>query len=247
MHFHDLFNALKDDADFYLAHNTNKPWFFDHRPLPSNACFVPYYEEGKYDLAILDIDQQCVNRRMGKSILFQEMNERIKDIPKIVINHGSPVYPEFLKSGDEMTFEQAEQKCKDEIKEMTAGMPMVVNSYQGATDDEWGWGTPIVHGMNPDDWFDLEKEPRIFSALSPGGCDKYYNRERMNEVSRILEEKYGLPLWWAKVNIETGKSFDFYRKFLGGSLIYFDPSFRTPMNRARTEAMHSGCCIVQVE
>lgn len=247
MHFHDLFNALKDDADFFLTYNSSKVWHFDHRPLPANASFVPYYEPGKYDLAILDIDQQCVNERMGKSILFREMKELTKDILQVVINHGCPVYPEFLKIGDDISFEQAEEKCRAEIKRLTAGIDMVVNSYRAAMASEWGWGAPIVHGMNPDDWFDLEKEPRVFTALSPGGCDLYYNRETANEVARILEEKYGHILWWAKVNVETGKSFDFYRKFLGSSLIYFDPSIRTPMNRARTEAMFSGCCVVQVE
>ena len=130
---------------------------------------------------------------------------------------------------------------------MTKDMPMIVNSYKAASKEEWGWGNPIWHGMNPDDWWDLEKEPRIFSALSPGGCDLYYNRECINEVARILEERYGIVLWWAKVNVPTDKSFDYYREFLGKSLIYFDPSFRTPMNRGRTEAMLSGCCVVQVE
>jgi glycosyltransferase involved in cell wall biosynthesis len=126
-------------------------------------------------------------------------------------------------------------------------MEMIVNSHRAAAPAEWGWGTPIVHGMNPEDWFDLEKEPRVFTALSPGGCDEYYNRECANEVATILKNKYGHELWWAKVNVDTGKSFDFYRKFLGTSLVYFDSSFRTPMNRGRTEAMLSGCCVVQVE
>ncbi len=247
MHFWDLFNALKNDAQFFLAHNTNRPWFYEMRPLPENAQFVPYYEPGKYDLAILDVDQQCVNQKLGKSILFNEMRERVKDIPRVVINHGSPVYPEFLKIGDETSFFEAEVKCRAEIRMMTDGIPMVVNSYAAAGEKEWGWGNPIWHGMNPADWWDLEKEPRIFTALSPGGCDLYYNRETMNEVARILEEKYGHTLFWAKVNVHTDKHFDAYREFLGKSLIYLDTSIRTPMNRARTEAMFSGCCIVQVE
>lgn len=246
-HFWDLFNALKEDADFYLIHNTNRPWFTEIRPVPENAFFVPYYEKGKYDLAILDIDQQCVNFDLGKSVLYRELNKEIQDIPKIVINHGSPVYPEFLKIGDEMTFEQAENKCREIISSMVGKNTMVVNSYAGASPREWGWGNPIWHGMNDKEWFDLEKEPRIFTSLSPGGCDEYYNREVMNDVIRILDAKYGLPLWWAKVNVETDKKPDDYKNFLGSSMIYLDVSFRTPMNRARTEAMLSGCCVVQVE
>jgi len=247
MHFYDLFNALKKDADFYLCLNTSKRWYYETRPLPGNAYFVPYYEKGKYDLAILDIDQQCVNPNFGKSQLYKEMRDLITDIPVVVINHGSPVYPEFLKIGDEESFEYAEKKCKREIRKLVGDRFMVVNSYKAATSDEWGFGCPIWHGMNPDDWWDLPKEPRVFTALSPGGCGEYYNRECMNEVARILEEKYGQTLWWARVNVDTERSFDAYRNFLGKSLIYLDTSFRTPMNRARTEAMLSGCCVVQVE
>jgi hypothetical protein len=247
MHFWDLFNALKDDAEFFLCLNSSKKWYYETRPLPENASFVPYYEPGKYDFAILDVDQQCVNPDLGKSQIYKEFRDLITDIPVIVINHGSPVYPEYLKIGDDQTFDYAEKKCKRDMRELVGGRPMVINSFRGKTDHEWGWGNPIHHGMNPEDWFDLPKEPRIFTALSPAGCDLYYNRETMCEVSRILEEKYRLTLYWARVNVDTEKTFDTYRKFLGKSLIYLDTSFRTPMNRGRTEAMLSGCCVVQVE
>jgi len=247
MHFWDLFNALKNDCEFYLAYNSNKIWYTSARPVPKNAHFVPYYEEGKYDFAILDVDQQLVNPDIGKRKIYLDLEEVIQDIPKVVINHGSPVYPEYCKIDESITYEQAEDFVRQEIKRIVKDNPMVVNSYVSATEKEWGWGYPIIHGMNPKDWKDLPKEPRIFTALSPGGCDEYYNREVMNEVSHILNEKYGYTLWWAKVNVDTGHKFYDYRNYLGRSLIYLDASIRTPMNRARTEAMFSGCCVVQVE
>lgn len=247
MHFYDLFNALKDDADFFLCLNSNKRWYYETRPLPKNAYFVPFYQTGKYDMAILDVDQQCVNQLLGKSKLFEEMNQTVSGIPKVIINHGSPVYPEILKRGDEETFKQAEDRCREAMKKIIGDIPMVVNSYQAASPAEWGWGIPIWHGINPDDWLDLPKEPRVFTALSPAGCDEYYNRECMVNVSQILAEKYGKTLFWARINVDTEKSFESYRQFLGRSLIYFDPSFRTPMNRGRTEAMLSGCCVIQVQ
>jgi len=246
MHFWDLFNALKEDADFFICHNTNKRWYDETRPLPENATMVAYYEPGKYDFAILDVDQQLANPDIGKRKIFVEFNELIQDIPKVVINHGCPVYPEFLKIG-EMNEQNAEDECRKRIKSLIDKVPMVVNSHEAASDNEWGWGYPIIHGMNPDDWFDLPKEPRVFTALSPGGCDEYYNRMCMDEVGRLFNEKYSYLLAWAKRNVKTDKSFDDYREFLGRSLIYLDTSFRTPMNRARTEAMFSGCCVVQVE
>jgi len=35
-----------------------------------------------------------------------------------------------------------------------------------------------------------------------------------------------------------------YKEFLGKSLLYFNPTFQSPMPRSRTEAMFSGCCII---
>jgi hypothetical protein len=250
MHFWDLFNALKDDADFFLIHNTHRNWaaktFLAARPVPANASFVPTYEPGKYDLAILDVDQQCVNMALGKSKLPRELKKLITDIPRIFINHATPVYPEHLcKEG--MDKPAAEAECRRLIQQIVGDDTMVVNSHTAASGAEWGWGFPIWHGMEPAEWLDLPKEPRVFTALSPAGCDEYYNRDVMVRVSELLKDRYGHTLWWAKNNIKTEESLDDYKTFLGRSLIYLDASFRTPMNRARTEAMLSGCCVVQVE
>lgn len=250
MHFWDLFNALSDIADFYLINNMWRSWrkkeFQAARPIPKNTFFVPFYEEGKYDLAILDIDQQCVNDKIGKSLVFKELNARITDIPKVVINHGSPVYPEFLLQPG-MTKRDAELECIRIIKDMVGDSLMVTNSYEAASEREWGWGYPIWHGMEPSEWMDLPKEPRIFTALSVAGCEEYYNRDLLAEVMRRTRQNFGYDIYWAKKNVDTGGSPEEYKEFLGRSLIYLDVSFRTPMNRARTEAMLSGACIVQVK
>ena len=124
---------------------------------------------------------------------------------------------------------------------------MVVNSHTATSEREWGFGVPIVHGMDAKEWFDLPKEPRVFTALSPQGFEQYYNRNRIFEVSDILDEQYGYILQYAQMNVDTGDSWDSYRRFLGKSLLYIDTSIRTPMNRSRTEAFLSGCCVIQVE
>ena len=49
--------------------------------------WVVDYEPGKYDLAILHLDQQCVEDGIleyGKGSVYRHLNSVIKDIPKIV-------------------------------------------------------------------------------------------------------------------------------------------------------------------
>lgn len=247
-HYWDLMNAMKDHANFTLVDNTARSWrdprFLASRPLPSNLKFAAFYEPGKYDFAILGLDQQALQPELGKSRVYRELNEAIQDIPKVVINHGSPIHPEYLKH-DDMTDEDAKVECRRLIKDLVGDNLMVVNSYRAAED--WGWGYPIWHGMDANEWMTGIKEPRVITALSPGGLGPYYNRECMNDLIGRLEER-SIFIQWARVtNKDTGESPENYKEWLSRGLIYVDVSIETPMNRARTEAMLSGCCIVQVE
>ena len=199
--------------------------------MPQNAKLVSQYRPGYYDLAILDLDQMCIDeKRSCKGILYRELNAQIKDIPKIVINHGSPVWPEFY------TKEQIISKIKGLVGDNT----MVVNSFQAKID--WGFGNVIWHGMGLDEWWDLPKEPRIVTAVSPAGLDTYYNRKLYRATTEQLG-KEGIQIIHFRVNAFFN-DWDDYRDYLGRSLIYFDYSLHTPMNRAKTEAMLSGCCVV---
>ena len=240
--------ALRNECDFYYCLNIKKQWDISQRPKPDNLHFVDAYTPGVYDVAILHIDQQMIDATHLKTRIYKEFDDIITDIPKIVLNHGTPVFPEkFFELGYKMSYKAMELKCIELIRELIKGKTMVVNSHASASESEWGFGIPIVHGMNPNDWWDLPKEPRVFTALAAYGFETYYNRRRTIEVSDVLFQRYGYTLAYAKINIDTTGSPEDYKNYLGRSLIYLDTSFRTPMNRARTEAFFSGCCVVQVE
>lgn len=243
-----MIHALKDDCDFFYCLVTKKHWNTRQRPLPDGLQFVMVYEPGIYDFAVLHIDQQTCEVHSEKRRIYTEFNNLITDIPKIVINHGCPIFPEyFIWFATNPTDQEMEKACIEEVRSLIGDNTMVVNSHTAASETEWGFGIPIVHGMNPADWKDLPKEPRAFTALSPAGFDLYYNRDCMMRVSAKLTEKYGHKLNYAGINLNTTISRDAYRDYLGKSLLYVDTSFRTPMNRARTEAFLSGCCVIQVE
>jgi len=247
-HQSDMLYALKEDCEFYFCLNIKTQWDFTKRYAPPNIKMVTHYERGVYDVAILHVDQQVVSPKDRKRIIYEDFNNNICDIPKIVINHGSPVLPEWFKLNSfDYNEEQVLDICRNEVKALIGDNLMVVNSHAAASDREWGFGLPIVHGMNYLDWDISVKEPRVFTAVSPGGFDAYYNRDCLKEVSDILSLSYGYKLNHARVNIDFGTSPQAYKNYLASSLLYFDPSYRTPMNRARTEALLSGCCVIQVE
>ena len=234
----------------YLIQHT-RTWGSYARPLPEHVKWVPYFEEGKYDFALLHIDQQCINEGIayGKTILFREIKKQvIGKIPIIVINHGTTVYPEMFityasEEGYKETEEAGEEWARKKMKKKMEGInTMVVNSHQAK--EMWGFGYPIIHGFDEEEWFDLKKEPRVVTFISPAGMgEKYYGRKLFRETRTILKEKYGIELVWIGYDKHC-RDWDDYRTFIGKSLVYFNPTLGSPMPRTRSEAMMSGCCVV---
>ncbi len=239
------------DTPWHLAHQYEMlkfpfvqwDWLFQHRrPYSANARgdmekmfeWVLNYEPGKYDAVILHLDQQCIEEgilAVGKGSLYRHLNDLIKDIPKIVIMHGTPYYPEEFESPSMIV---------DKIKKLVGDNYMVVNSHRAR--EQWGWGKTIIHGMDPKEWWDLPKEPRVVTMISPGGLPAYYDRTFLDYVREGLAER---DIMHCHITVDfQAKNWEEYREFLGRSLVYFNPTKESPMPRARTEAMLSGCCVI---
>jgi len=254
-HNYDLIQATKGFADWFWIKQYIRP--FNEKPRGSFKDLVTEvteYEVGKYDVAVLHLDNQCVDPEIwlrGKGRIYRELNEVIKDIPKIVINHGTPYFPEKYtldtdEKGNVITNPNyaphgLSSKLVEDIKKVIGDNFMVVNS--NTAQRQWGGGTAIIHGMGLDEWYDLPKESRVVTMISPAGLDDYYDRSFLSAVKELLQEKYDIELCHITVDW-SADSWDEYRTFLGKSLVYFNPTKESPMPRARTEAMLSGCCVI---
>lgn len=235
----------------YLLNNVRRWTEYSARPEPttwlndSEFEWVTHYEKGKYDVAILHVDQQHVDPDIGKGQLYRALNEVITDIPKIVINHGTPMWDEFYTedlviNGGTLHTNRGEKQLIG-MKNLIGDNFMVVNSYESV--NRWGWGYPLIHGMEAEEWYDLPKEPRVVISLSPGGLDKYYNRSLLSAIKGEVKTKTGLDVAHITVNYEA-RDWEDYKRFLGSSLIYINPTLDSPMPRSRTEAMLSGCTVL---
>ena len=234
-------------VEFTYLENNNRRWSrWSHQAVPDYLNWVTYYEPGKYDLAILHVDQQHTDPKIGKGHLYRQLNEVIQDIPKIVINHGTPMWDEvytedLVINGGTIYDPDGKPKFLDGMRKMIGDNFMVVNSYDSV--ERWGWGYPIIHGMDPDDWPVMTKEPRIAMSLSPGGLDKYYNRQLISAIKGEVKELVGHDITHFNVNWEPKDEAD-YKNFFSTSLLHFYPFKDSPMPRARTEAMLAGCCVL---
>lgn len=228
-HQYSLMQALPE-ANFYYVINRIKAWSEQSRPVPKNLFFVNHYEPGEYDLAILHLDQQCLFGDK-KGIPYRMMNEQIQDIPKIVINHGTPHFAD-----------KNPEDVKDILRKFIGDNLMITNSETAWR--EWGLGKFIIHGISAQDFKPAtKKENRIITTISPSlnlekdGWAEYYNRYFFRDLKKKIHiEHIGTDI--------TFQNFEEYRKYLAESLIYYNPTLHSPMPRGRTEAMLSGCCIV---
>lgn len=246
--------AKKYPVKFYYLRNNVRRWSkYSARPEPTTFLnedefeWVNYYEPGKYDLALLRVDQQHVNPDIGKGWLYRDLNEVIQDIPKIVVNHGTPMYDEaytediVINGGIAHTNRGTKHIIG--MKEKIGDNFMIVNSYEAV--NRWGWGYPVIHGLDPNEWWDLPKEPRVILSLSPGGLDKYYNRQLISAIKAEVKMKSGIDIIHFNVNVRFDQdNWAQYREFTGRSLIAIDPFLDSPMPRSRTEQMLSGCCVL---
>lgn len=233
-HQHEL-AKLPWFESYDLLINPYRTWGESHRPLAENMNWVTYFKKNYYDLAILHVDQQSIydpekGDRIHKGKLFQEVRSVIADdCPVIVINHMTPFHDKYESP-----------YVVDFIKKMTESCYMITNSFEAAK--QWGFGHPVIHGLDIDEWYDLPKEPRAVTVLSPAGMEKAYRRIFLHTVRRFLDEM-GVPFSWVGVDVKFN-SFEEYKTFLGRSLVFFNPTWQSPRPRARTEAMLSGACVV---
>lgn len=140
--------AKRGNVKFHYLENNVRRWSnYSSRPEPTTWLtpdefeWVTYYEPGKYDLAILHVDQQHADPRIGKGQLYRQLNEIIQDIPKIVINHGTPMWDDFytedmVVNGGEVHTPRGVFQL-DGMKKLIGDNFMVVNSYTAV--ERWGW------------------------------------------------------------------------------------------------------------
>jgi len=212
-HQYSLMKALPH-CDFYYITNRLRTWSKESRPEPNNLHYVDHYEAGKYDLAILHLDQQCLFDEK-KGIPYNMTNKQITDIPKIVINHGTPYYADRDKRD---IINLMREKIGDNI--------MLMNSEQACR--EWFGEKYIIHGISGSEFKPAKyKKNRVIVTISPN----YAGKEQDGKMIHVGHD--------IKFN-----TFLKYRKYLSESLIYFNPTIHSPMPRSRTEAMLSGCCVV---
>ena len=245
-----------------LAPRFTNGWDFGQRPLPDNALFVPGdgIDEKDYDLAVLHFDENVLSPENTNGALgpdwgaaFRFFMERI-GLPKVAICHGTPQFHgQYDASYDKPDLLQAIEPARRKLVEYLGDTLVICNSHQAQA--EWGFrrSRVIWHGFDPAELPPAACEKGILSPLGPLVTSRPHYRGYFlyRKVFEDFPEDYRPSTLFVPdpSPLYRGNQFAIakYRNYVDAIrryCVYFNPTLRSPMPRARGEPMMCGVATV---
>jgi glycosyltransferase involved in cell wall biosynthesis len=240
-------------------------WDYGQRAMPRNARFLPIerVDPREYDLAILHFDENVLSPENTNGVIgkdwgaaFRHFRERI-DLPQIAICHGTPQFRgqyDFAYSAPDLlqTIEAERQRLVDYLGDVH----VVCNSHQAQR--EWGFrrSSVIWHGFDPADFPPATHERGILSPLGPLVLSRPHYRgfflyrsvfagheDELRPETLVVPEPHPRYEPAAYAVAKYRRYVDELRKYS----VYFNPTLRSPMPRARAEPMMCGVVTVNAD
>lgn len=266
-HVPHQYELYKSGHDFFLVRGTGSPmcdqWEYGHRPLPSNAHFIDREDinESAFDLALLHFDENVLtpentNGKVGAEwgAAFRFFVEQIK-LPKVAICHGTPQFHgQYTPGYDKPDLMTVIEPARAALVEYVRDIEIVCNSHQAQR--EWGFhkSRVIWHGFDPSEFLPATYSKGILSPLGPLVTSRphyrgFYLYEKVfsGATADILRpETLFVPdpdIDYVD-NVFAVAKYKNYVDQIRQYSVYFNPTLRSPMPRARCEPMMCGVVTV---
>lgn len=243
---------------------TNR-WDLRQRPLPENASFIgkASVRPADYDLAIVHFDENVLSPENSNGVLGPYWGHAFRylmgqaGVPKIAVCHGTPQFhgqytPGYDKPDLLQVIEPARRKLVDYLKDTL----VICNSHQAQA--EWGFrrSRVIWHGFDPLEFPPATYEKGILSPLGPAVTARPHYRGHAlyrkvfvdfpaEHAPSTLSVPDPSPLYAG--NAFAIWKFRNYVDEIRRYSVYFNPTLRSPMPRARGEAMMCGLVTVSAD
>jgi glycosyltransferase involved in cell wall biosynthesis len=234
-------------------------WEYEQRPFPGNAEFkhIKDIDCADYDLAILHFDENVLAHQNTNGIIganwganFRWFCENVA-LPKVAICHGTPQFhsqfsQKYIPCDQIETIEESRRQLVDYVDDML----IICNSYQAQR--EWGFQNSKViwQGFDPTEFppalyekgiltlgKSMQERPHyrgyfLYQDVFKGVADEYLPQgHNVPKPTAYLNQRTNLYAW---------SKFRNYVDSVRAYSIYFNPTWRSPMPRARGEAMMCG-------
>lgn len=238
-------------------------WEFGQRPMPANARFVPAdkIDPRDYDLAILHFDENVLAPENTNGVIGPEWGSAFKwlhaqpGLPKIAVCHGTPqFYGQYDIGYSKPDLMQPIEAERQRLVDYLGDIPVVVNSHQAQR--EWGFRNSRViwHGFDPAEFPPATYERGILSPLGPLVMSRPHYRgyflykavfsADFPEQFRPETLKVPEPHVLYSSNAYAAAKYRNYVDEIRRYTVYFNPTLRSPMPRARGEPMMCGVVTV---
>ena len=240
----------------------SEQWDYGQRPLPRNARFraLADIKPRDYDLAILHFDENVLAPENTNGTVGQEWGAAFKlfveqiDLPKVAICHGTPQfhgqYDIDYKGADLM---QPIEAQRQRLVDYLGDMHVVCNSYQAQAEWQFRRSSVIWHGFDPAEFPPATYERGILAPLGPlvlsrphyRGYFLYQSASKAMAVNCALRPCRSRSQLPPRPNNKYALAkFRSYVDQLRRYSVYFNPTLRSPMPRARGEPMMCGVVTV---
>jgi glycosyltransferase involved in cell wall biosynthesis len=265
-HVPHQYELWKLPIDVTVATGVGNPmcdrWEYGQRPLPDNARLRSFetLDHRDFDLAILHFDENVLAHENCNGVLDASWGEPFRrfmaldGIPKLAICHGTPQFYgqyNFDYAGADLM--QPIEAERARLVDFLGDVHVVCNSYQAQA--EWGFrrSSVIWHGFDPVEFLPATYQRGILSPLGPLVLSRPHYRGYFL-YRQVFEGIY------AELRPETLKVPEPHPAYVGGAYarakfqryvdeircysVYFNPTLRSPMPRARCEPMMCGVATV---
>jgi len=265
-HVPHQYELYKLPHEFTLLGDLDSPmtnhWEYRHRPLPDNVRFRSRrgLRLGDYDLAILHFDENVLSYENTHGVLGPDWGAAFRwfaknvDLPKVAICHGTPqFYGQYDFDYDGPDLMQTIEPARKKLVEYAGDMLVVCNSYQAQREWQFRRSRVIWHGFDPTEFPPATYERGILSPLGPAVISRPHYRGYFLH-RKVLD---GFPEAFAPSMLHVpdpsplyeGNHYAIwkYRNYVDEIRrysVYFNPTVRSPMPRARGEPMMCGLVTV---
>ncbi|MEP6607089.1 MAG: glycosyltransferase [Burkholderiaceae bacterium] len=237
-------------------------WDYSRRPFPLNASFrrIDDVDPRQYDLAILHFDENVLAPENTNGALSSEWGATFKlfceriDLPKVAVCHGTPQFRgqyDVNYSGADLL--QPIESERQRLVDYLGDTHVVCNSYQAQSEWRFRQSSVIWHGFDPRSFNPAVYEKGIVSPLNPIVPSRPHYRgyllyrevfdghyEQLRPETLRVPEPHPSYVSNAYALAKFRRYVDELRRYS----IYFNPTIRSPMPRARGEPMMCGVVTV---
>jgi hypothetical protein len=268
-HVPHQYELWKLPVDITVATGCGSPmtehWELGQRPHPRNASFARFedIDPRQYDLAIVHFDENVLAPQNTNGVIgpdwgaaFRFFHDNVR-LPTIAVCHGTPqFYGQYNFDYDKPDLMQTIEAERVRLVEYLREAHVVCNSYQAHAEWRFHRSSVIWHGFDPTEFPPGTHERGILSPLGPlvlsrphyrgyflyqkvfDGC-----RDELRPETLCVPEPHPAYTGNAYAVAKFRRYVDEIRRYS----VYFNPTLRSPMPRARGEPMMCGVVTVNAD